>query len=207
MPKQFVEIGGRPLLVWTLERLLSCQLVGLTVAVPEEWCGREALAAIDHARIRLVGGGPTRQASVQACLEASPESIELVLVHDGARPVVAVDDVHATMRAAVAVDGAILGRFLGDTLKMLDGDRVSATLDRRGLFRAETPQVFRREILVRALEHCREDSFVGTDEASLVERLSGVVVKAVRAAHPNPKLTGPGDLQLVQALLALGESR
>lgn len=206
LPKQFIEIGGRPLLAWTLERLLRCRLMGLTVAVPEEWRDREPLTAIDDVRIRYVAGGATRQASVQACLEASPDTTELVLVHDGARPAVATEDVHATILAAATVDGAVLGRSMGDTVKKLDGDRLVATIDRRALFRAETPQVFRREILVRALQHAREDRFVGTDEASLVERLSGAVVRAVRATHPNPKLTGPGDLPLMQALLALGES-
>jgi 2-C-methyl-D-erythritol 4-phosphate cytidylyltransferase len=121
--------------------------------------------------------------------------------------VVAVSDVQATIAAAQGADGAVLGRNLGDTLKTVEGDRIVSTIDRSGLFRAETPQVFRRDVLVRALDRCRQDGFLGTDEASIVERLPGVVVKAVTARHPNPKLTEQRDLPLIGALVKGGVSK
>lgn len=204
IPKQLVEIAGKPLLAWTLERLLSCGLTGLTVALPREWLQEGAPKIVSDARIRYIAGGATRQQSVEACLRIGPEGDTLVLVHDGARPAVAIADVRATILAAQDADGAILGRALGDTLKQLNGDRVVTTVDRSGLFCAETPQVFRRDVLTRALEQCHQDGFLGTDEASIVERLPGVVVRAVVARYANPKLTEKRDLPLVRTLLKRG---
>jgi 2-C-methyl-D-erythritol 4-phosphate cytidylyltransferase len=201
IPKQLFEVAGRPLLAWTLERLLSCGLAGLSVALPREWLREGVSEILSDSSIHYVAGGATRQESMEACLKVSPEGDGLVLVHDGARPAVAVADVQATISAVRGADGAILGRTLGDTLKRIEGDRVVSTIDRSGLFRAETPQVFRRDVLVKALDQCRQDGFVGTDDSSIVEQLPGVVVRAVAARHPNPKLTEQRDLPLVRALL------
>lgn len=146
-------------------------------------------------------GGASRQQSVAACLASSPDDVDLVLVHDGARPAVSIRDVVATIAAVGEDDGAVLGRPVADTLKRLDGSRVTGTVDRRPLFRAETPQVFRREVLDRALEISARDRFVGTDEASIVERLEGVRINATMATGPNPKLTHRQDLRWLELLL------
>lgn len=200
-PKQLVEIDGKPLLTWTLERLLAAGLEGLTVALPESWLQTISQIFDDRAAVTWVAGGETRQDSVAACLRAAPEDVDLMLVHDGARPAVAVRDVQATV-AAVGVDhGAVLGRPVVDTIKRLDGDRIIETVDRRALFRAETPQVFRREILSQALERCAREEFTGTDEATAVERLEGARINVARATLPNPKLTRQQDLAWIQMLL------
>jgi len=123
------------------------------------------------------------------------------VVHDGARPAVALDDIAATLEAARHADGAVLGRQLADTLKRLEGERIETTVDRHGLFRAETPQIFRRAIFARALAAAARDHFEGTDESSLVERLPGARILAVVAQHPNPKLTEPADRGLLERLL------
>jgi 2-C-methyl-D-erythritol 4-phosphate cytidylyltransferase len=139
---------------------------------------------------------------VEICLAACPaDPEELVLVHDGARPAVAPEDVRACATAASGADGAVLGRPVADTLKLVARGEIQSTVDRGFLFRAETPQGFSRELLDRALAEARSDGFVGTDEASAVERLPGVRLVAVPAAHPNPKLTTPADLPVVAALL------
>ena len=106
------------------------------------------------------------------------------------------------VESAARSGGAILGRAVSDTIKRIEAWRVVTTLDRRALFRAETPQVFRRATLERALERARQDRFVGTDEASLVERLGDVAIAAVEASAPNPKVTVPADLALVEWLLS-----
>ncbi len=202
-PKQLVRIAGRPSLTWTLERVLACGVDRLVVALPADPAAREGLELPDDPRLVTTAGGATRQESVAACLAAAPgEPSDLVLVHDGARPAVAVADVHATVEAAVETGAAVLGRPLGDTLKRVRTGRILETVERAGLFRAETPQVFRRELFERALAAARRDGFAGTDEASLVERLGGVEIRAVVARWPNPKLTEPGDLELLAALLA-----
>ncbi len=205
-PKQFSIVAGRPVLAWTVERLLSAGLASLTVAVPADQVER-ARSLLTDERVLVVAGGENRQASVEIGLAAcSADPDELVLVHDGARPAVAPEDVRACVEAVVGVDGAVLGRPVSDTLKLVAGGEIEATVDRSFLFRAETPQVFSFELLARALAEAREAGFVGTDEASAVERLAGARLAAVVARHPNPKLTAPSDLPLVAALLRGAET-
>ncbi len=202
LPKQLLPVGGRPLLAWTLERLLAAGVERLTVALPAGLLDPLPAGLPSGENLVYVAGGSSRQESVARCLEASPGPPGgLVLVHDGARAAVAAADVRATIAAAAATGAAVLGRPLEDTLKRVAGGRLVATVDRRDLFRAETPQVFRRDLLERALALARADGFAGTDEASLVERLGDVPIAAVAAAHPNPKLTLPADLPLLAALL------
>ena len=110
-------------------------------------------------------------------------------------------DVTMAGEAVGVADGAILGRPLADTLKKIEGGRILSTVDRSSLFRAETPQVFKTAVLTRALQQCAADGFVGTDEASIVERLDDVSIRVVAATGPNPKLTEPQDLPWVRSLL------
>jgi len=198
--KQLATIRGRTLIQWSLERLRQGGVERFVVAVPEG--DRDRLAGtLDEGRTVVVDGGATRQESVERCLRASDAAADdLVLVHDAARAAVAPADVRAVIAAAGIDRGAVLGRPVSDTLKRVDSTVIVETVDRRGLFRAETPQVFPRRLLERAIERARIDGFVGTDESSLVERLPGVTV-AVSATRPNPKVTWPGDLEVVAALL------
>ncbi len=201
LPKQFLAMAGKPVLAWALERLLQCGVERVTVALPQDRLG-DVGAVLADPRVSWIAGGATRQESVARCLAASPGGPhDLVMVHDGARPAVACEDIRAVVEAAISAGAAVLGRPMGDTVKRLEGDRIEATLDREGLFRAETPQVFRRDLLQRALELAGRDHFEGTDESSLVERLPAVRIIAVVARHPNPKLTQPADLASVEALL------
>ncbi len=200
-PKQFVRIAGRPLVSWTIEKLLAAGCASIVVALPEESLA-EARGLATDSRVRFVAGGSTRQASVAAALMESPaEPVDWVAVHDGARAAVAVEDFVATSRAAFEADGAVLGRSLSDTVKVLEDGQIVETLQRARLFRAETPQVFRRRTLERALDRARRDCFVGTDESALVERLGEVHIAAVEARHANPKLTYREDLAELERLL------
>lgn len=207
-PKQFVPILGRPLLAWTVERLLAVPEVDrVVVAAPP---GRAAetremlLGEVRTSRdveLSAVEGGRRRQDSVRAALAAAEVApSDWVAVHDGARPCLATADLAEVLRSAAgsAGVGAVLGRPVSDTLKTAEGGRLHETVDRSGLFRAETPQVFRAVDLREALERAeREDLRVG-DESSLFEP---GLVSAVIASHPNPKLTGASDLPAIAALL------
>lgn len=211
-PKQFIEVGGTPLVTWTIERLLDAGCATVTVAVPAgdlAWADsrlRSPEQDRGEQRVRIVAGGETRQDSVAAALAACAAApAELVAVHDGARPAVDPADFHAAVSVAARRGAAVLGRAVTDTIKRVDDGRVVETLDRRGLFRAETPQVFRREILERALESAAREGFRGTDESALVERLGEIEVAAVEARRPNPKVTRPEDLALVGRILAAEE--
>ncbi|HPA94920.1 MAG: 2-C-methyl-D-erythritol 4-phosphate cytidylyltransferase [Acidobacteria bacterium ADurb.Bin051] len=203
-PKQFLEIAGRPVLYWTLARLLSLAPERVIVALPPDRELPPAVWGLDATRIRQVAGGATRQASVAACLAAAAdrEPAGLVAVHDGARPATARADLLAVLAAAERTGAAVLGRRLTDTVKRLEAGRIVGTLDRTTLFRAETPQVFRHELLAAAFARAAAEGWEGTDEAALVERLGGVEIAAVEATRPNPKLTLPRDLPEVARLLA-----
>lgn len=203
LPKQFTPVCGQPLLRWTVRRFLDVGLTSVTVAVPEPLLADAPARVLDDPRLRWVAGGGTRQESVEACLAATPGGdADLVVVHDGARPVVSREDLRRVVEAAAEGGGAVLGRRVSDTMKEVAEGRVVRTIQRSHLFRAETPQVFRRKILQEALERSRRDGFVGTDEASLVERLQGASVRALEAIGPNPKLTVAADLPLIETLLS-----
>lgn len=206
-PKQLLNVGGRPLLCWTLERLLELEPARITVALPAGHPLPSVTCGFAEGRIGRVDGGSTRQESVLACLAATPGGPhDLVVVHDGARPATAREDLRRVVSAAEETGAAVLGRSISDTVKRLAGGCIVATVDRRELFRAETPQVFRRELLVRALALARNEGRDETDESAAVERLGEVEICAVQAAHPNPKLTVRADLPWVAALLGVGST-
>lgn len=207
-PKQFLELAGRPLLAWTLDRLRAAGVENLIVAVPPGLVGEAERVLGSASWLRFVAGGTTRQASVEACLQAergAPE--DLLLVHDGARPLVSPEDIQATVRAASTADGAVLGRPVRDTLKRVEEGLIFGTEDRTGRFRAETPQVFRRRVLEDAFDLAGQQGFLGTDESSLVERLPNSRIVAVTATRPNPKLTDGADAEVVETLLGLAAGR
>lgn len=208
LPKQFLSLHGRPVLEWSLRALMESGVEEITVALPEDMLDWPESG---WERVRWIAGGSSRQESVARCLEASTAGEEdLILVHDGARPAIAVEDVRATIECARTAGCAVLGRPVRDTLKRVEKEShtILATVRREELFAAETPQVFRRAWLEEALSRAEQDGFVGTDESALVERLERleiderVRIPAVFARHPNPKLTDPQDLPYIEALLA-----
>lgn len=206
-PKQFLSLAGRSALTWSLQRLRRGGVDRLVVALPPGLGRPPGLGDCEEDEVLWVEGGPTRQASVAGCLDASgAEDDDLVAVHDAARPAIDPGDVARVIAAAARSGGAVLGRPVGDTVKRLEGDRVVDTVDRGRLWRAETPQVFRAAILRRAFAAAERDGFAGTDESSLVERLGDVSVTAVSAETPNPKLTWRGDELWLEALLG-GDAR
>ena len=189
------------MLGWSILRLLDCGVESVVVALPQDRLAG-AREIVDDSRVIWVEGGSTRQDSVARCLDAMDAgAVDLVMVHDGARPAVAIADVVATVEAAKECGGAVLGRPVSDTVKRVAAERIVGTVDRGNLFRAETPQVFRASILRRAFERAQEEGFQGTDEASLVERLPRAEIAVVEAVYPNPKLTTPADLPRIRALL------
>ena len=207
-PKQFVPVLGRPLLVWTVERLLAApEVERLVVATPpglaaetREMLLREVRVARD-VDLGTVEGGRRRQDSVRVALAtAEVASSDWVAVHDGARPCLAAADLAEVLRRAAGSGGAgaVLGRPVSDTLKTAEAGRLRETVDRSGLFRAETPQVFRAVDLRQALDRAERENLQVSDESSLFAPGS---VSAVAASHPNPKLTDPSDLPAIEALL------
>lgn len=207
IPKQYLEAAGKPLIAHALDALLAHpRVAGVVVALAADdarWPGWDSL----HGKpvLRCTGGGE-RADSVLAALRALPSTVSadaLVLVHDAARPNLCSDDVSRLIAAAEAdADGAILAAPVRDTLKRADAHaRIAGTEPRDGLWRALTPQAFRRGALTMALESARADGVVVTDEAMAMER-TGAKPRLVEGREDNIKVTTPSDLALAAYLLA-----
>lgn len=209
IPKQYLHAAGKPLIEHALDALLSHDAIeGVVVALSAEdphWPRWTCL----HGKpvITCVGGGE-RAESVLAALRALPADVAadtLVLVHDAARPNLRADDITRLHDAAMTnADGAILAAPVRDTLKRADPDAaIAMTEPRAGIWRALTPQAFRRDLLLRALEAAHVDGVVVTDDAQAVERL-GLHPKLVEGREDNLKVTTPADLVVAEFLLERG---
>lgn len=189
-PKQFAELGGARLVDHAVATAAAtCDAVVLVVPDATEWRGAKVAA--------VVVGGATRAESVRAGLTAIPLDVDVVVVHDAARPLATIDMFRAVIDAVRGgADGAVPGLAVTDTLKRVDDVRVTATVDRMGLVAVQTPQAFEPNIL-RAAHATSSDA---TDDASLVEEIGGNVV-VVPGDPRNLKVTGPADLMIAAALL------
>jgi 2-C-methyl-D-erythritol 4-phosphate cytidylyltransferase len=205
-PKQFVEIGGLPMVGWSLRTFDAMPEIGeLVVVTEDEWIEpMQSLAAElapSHAS-RVVAGGDTRQASVRNGLHALSERCGGVLVHDGARPLVRAEDVRKGMREVRAGRAAVLAAPVVDTIKVVDPATmlVRKTLDRGELWAAQTPQFAIRRELERAHIEAQRAHIEATDDVALLEAI-GVDVIAVVASSENFKVTHPDDVSRAQTLL------
>ncbi len=204
VPKQFVKLGGKPVILRTLEVFELCQAIDEIVLVLSQ-AGRDEFETLRSGyrfdKLRsVVVGADTRAGSVRKGLDAVDSSTaEIVAIHDGARPLVTVDEITRTVQRAMETGAACLVAEVTDTIKQVEGAEIAGTIDRSGLRRALTPQAFRYDLIMRAFA---DDTFddTATDESSLVERL-GVKVSAVEGSGRNIKITRPEDLILAEALL------
>ncbi len=202
--KPFAQIDNRPIFIRSIELFLNrpdvCQTI-LAVPAADYDVVREKYAAnLIFMNIKLVKGGQERYQSIQAALAQVAPEADLVCVHDAVRPCVLEDWIDAVFAEAEKSGAAILAAPLTGTLKRAaDSGFIDATVPRQGLFEAQTPQVFRRELLTRAYEQLPAD-LKPTDDAEVVER-TGHAVRIVPTDHRNLKITLPGDLELAAALL------
>ncbi|MEE9197449.1 MAG: 2-C-methyl-D-erythritol 4-phosphate cytidylyltransferase, partial [bacterium] len=210
-PKQFRPLGDRPLLVHTLQRLSDSPLIEtVVVVVPADWVAKARSELIEPYGLAKVGavvaGGAERQDSVAAGLEALGPEVDLVVVHDGVRPFVTEAMIADVVEAARAAGAAVAAIPVAETVKRVADGVVVETVSRDGLYRVQTPQAFRREVLAGALERARAEGVVGTDEAALVERF-GRPVRVVAGSAVNLKVTSPEDWSLAESILSsLGRS-
>jgi 2-C-methyl-D-erythritol 4-phosphate cytidylyltransferase len=210
LPKAFVPVAGRPAVARAIEALAACAAIEVVVpVVPGAELSRFArLAAAELSHLSVlrpaVPGGAERQDSVRAGLAALPEDVGWVAVHDAARPLVRAVDVARVVAAARRSGAALLAVPLRETLKRVRGGRVVETPPRSECWAAQTPQVFRVDLLREALAKAEADGFLGTDDAQLVERI-GVAVEVVEGDPRNLKITVPGDLAVAEAWLAEAE--
>lgn len=202
--KQLAPLAGSTVLEHAVRAVAACERIeGIVVVTRRE--DVSAVSALFRGALkvsRVVEGGETRQASVRNGLAAIPADADVVVVHDGARPLVTVDAVDAVLDALDAdVDAAIVGYPSVDTVKSVGPDGiVLKTEDRELLWLVQTPQAFRAGALRSALERAEAHGLVGTDDSALVEAAGGRV-RVVRGSRDNIKVTVPEDLAVAEALL------
>jgi 2-C-methyl-D-erythritol 4-phosphate cytidylyltransferase len=207
-PKQFLDLGGEPVLVRSLRAVLACRLVeALVCAVPPAWRKRAA-ELLEAARlprpVTLVEGGATRQESARRSLEvlARPAGPDLVLLHDAARPLVPAEVVEAAILAARAHGAAVVAAPSVDTIATTNAGFLDGVLDRSVLVNIQTPQAFRYSLIRDAHRRALEDGISdATDDAALVLRLGRRVAVAPGPAT-NIKITCQEDLELARVLLS-----
>ncbi len=209
-PKQFLELAGVPILIHSLRAFAQVpQVTAIYVAVRASEQERVEAQIKEHGfakRVRIVTGGDTRQESVANALKAIACSDEdIVLVHDAVRPLIDAATISRTIEAVEKHNAAIVGLPAIDTIKQVErtaaGAIITATIPREYIVQAQTPQGFRCGLLKRAFAEALSDGFVGTDEASIVER-AGAQVFVVPGSAANIKITQPGDLELAEFYLS-----
>lgn len=200
IPKQFVEIAGKRLLVHTLEKFEACaDIDDIVLVIAEDQISnfRSEISKLS----KVVAGGASRAESVRNGLTAVSEGTHIVAVHDGARPLVSADEISRTVRKAAETGAACLVAEVSDTIKHVENGEIVRTVDRAKLRRALTPQAFRVEILKRAFDEFGADE-LATDECYLVEKL-GVPISCIEGSARNIKVTRPEDIQIVEAVLSV----
>jgi 2-C-methyl-D-erythritol 4-phosphate cytidylyltransferase len=213
-PKQFLELDGVPLLIFTLRRLAACPAIDefiIATRAEEVESVRARVARENLGRpVAVVRGGDTRQDSVANALAEIESEPNLILVHDAVRPMVTRDQIDRVIAEALMCDAAILGMPAMDTVKEVkratpqggasDVALITATVPRERIVLAQTPQVFRATVLLEAFARARQDGVSASDEAGLVERM-GRDVHVVAGSERNLKITRPGDMQLAEFYL------
>jgi len=206
-PKQFLMLGGVPMMVHTLRALERAPSVtDVVLVVPKEEQARALSEVVERHGLKkvlkVVPGGATRQESVHHGLHEVAEDVEIVVVHDAVRPFVTPDLIERSIEAARKHGGAIAAVPMKDTPKQAGPDGlIQRTLDRHELWLAQTPQTFRRALVVEAYRKAEIEHVHGTDDAALVERL-GHKVGLVEGSWENIKITTPEDMILAEAILA-----
>jgi 2-C-methyl-D-erythritol 4-phosphate cytidylyltransferase len=209
-PKQFLEVGGVPVLVRSVRAFLAVPRVdAVCVAVRSQERERVEAQMLEYnlgARVHMVEGGDHRQESVANALAALEcDEDDVVLVHDAVRPLIEPATIERTIDAVIKHGAAIVGLPAVDTIKQVertaDGAIVTATIPRERIVHAQTPQGALFGLLRRAFVEAETDGFAGTDEASLLER-AGIEVSVVSGSAKNFKITQPGDIELAEFYLS-----
>jgi 2-C-methyl-D-erythritol 4-phosphate cytidylyltransferase len=202
-PKAFVTIDRSSLLFRALQTVGAVEALGeVVVAVPagaQKSARAEADAAQLQIPVKITEGGAERQDSVRLALMLTSAEADLIVVHDAARPFATPAMFSASIAAAVQSGGAVVAVPVADTLKQVENGTIVATVPREGLWQAQTPQAFRRDLLVWAHEWAMRERITATDDAYLFERL-GLTVQVVQGSATNLKITTPDDLRIGEAI-------
>jgi 2-C-methyl-D-erythritol 4-phosphate cytidylyltransferase len=208
-PKQFLALDGIPILIHSLRAFAAVERVtAIFVAVRKTETERVRAQIAEYGfadRVSVVEGGDSRQESVVHALDAiHAEANDVILVHDAVRPLIDTATIDRTIDAVIEHGAAIVGLPAIDTIKQVErtahGAIITSTIPREFIVQAQTPQGFRFGLLQKAMADATADGFVGTDEASVIER-AGLPVAVVHGSQVNLKITQPGDLELAEFYL------
>jgi len=205
IPKQFIDVAGKPLLLHTLQKFEDHKSIDEIVVVSTheyidttgEMIKKQGIKKVS----KIVPGGAERMDSVAAGLNAVSDNADIILIHDGVRPLVAESDIEAVIEKANETGAAILALPVTDTIKRVEQGTIVNTLNRSILWRAQTPQAFRAEIIKNAYKEAISKGFKATDDAQVVE-MTGICVSVIKGAGPNLKVTDKNDLSIVSLLLS-----
>ncbi|MBU4440779.1 MAG: 2-C-methyl-D-erythritol 4-phosphate cytidylyltransferase [Acetobacterium sp.] len=203
--KQYLTLMGKPILAHTLDVFERCPLISEIILVinPDEFelCQEQVLSGYPYTKIKLVSGGATRQQSVYNGLAAVMPNAQIVMAHDGARPLIQESVIKKSIEETIRHQATVVGVPAKNTIKVInDAGFVEHTPDRNYLVEIQTPQTFAYELLKKAHQNARELGIEGTDDAFLVERLN-VPVKIVIGDYTNIKITTPEDLVIAESIM------
>ena len=206
LSKQYLLLDGMPVLVHTLKKFQeSLQIDEIFLIVP----GDDVVFAREHivekygiSKVsRILAGGTERQDSVRNGINALGRDHDIVVIHDAVRPFISEELLLSTILEASKEKAVTVGVPVKDTVKSIDGRGwITETLNRDNLWLTQTPQAFKRDVIIRAHEEAYKDNYYGTDDASLVER-TGITVKMIRGSYDNIKITTKDDIMLAEVLI------
>ena len=204
--KQFISLLGKPAIAYTLRAFQQCQYIREIIIVCREQDGervRSIVADNGFTKVAaIVSGGAGRAESVRNGIAAANEQAAYFAVHDGARPLITVEEIERVTEAAFETGAATLGTAVSDTIKIVNDDNIIESTPSRAQLRAvQTPQVFEKELYTFALENAGDELVGFTDDCSLIENMGGEVA-VVNGSKENIKLTTPVDVVIAESILA-----
>lgn len=207
--KPFIPIFGKPILAYTIEKFEKCKLIDkiyLTVNSEEkELCSRNVIIKYNFSKVQeLVDGGETRQDSVYNGLKALDKDTDIVVIHDGARPLIEETLIRDSIEKAQKYGAAIAAIPIKDTVKKSENNFfINKTLNREEIWRAQTPQTFKYDLILPAYHKAYKDKYLATDDAAILERY-GHKVKLIIGSEENIKITTPFDIIVAENFLKKG---
>lgn len=203
--KQFLTLKGKEILARTLEKLELDTIDEIIVVTGKEdvaYCQKEIIEKYNFSKVKkVVAGGKTRQASVYNGLKEVAKDSDVVMIHDGVRPFVNQEMIENSIKELENYEAVAVGVSVKDTIKVTNKDNIIInTPDRSKLVAVHTPQVFKKELILKAYQEAFADNYIGTDSASLVEKMNKAV-KLVKSSYKNIKITTPEDLLLAEKFI------
>ena len=204
--KQFIAIGGKPILAHTIEKFEKSRYIDEIILVAKEeeieYCRKEIIRKYKFNKVsNIIRGGKERQDSVYNGILALNEISNIILTHDGARPFVKIENIEDGIKGAVDYGACVIGVPVKDTIKIVEEENnIDNTPKRSLLWATQTPQCFLKNVLIDGYEKAIEVGYLGTDDSSLVERI-GYNVKMIMGSYENIKITTPEDIILAESLL------